>query len=239
MTGWLAKLAGDSWQLEQLGELLDSSHLRVVKEYDGYYLRAAAFDGLTEAAAVHAEAQKLLPHINGAMRLHFGHITPIMTNTVAFVDEQGQRLSTTVLGLVMTAGAGAVGIGRITVIGPDGVPLPPPPSDIQRWTSLAAYDDAAAHTLRLLSYEPDWSTLHKLLEVVEQDVGGEKELERKPWAHKAELKRFTHTANSYIALGDETRHAHHSKWEKPPNPMTFSEAELLIRQTVTAWLNGK
>jgi len=234
----LAKLAGDSWQLEQLSELMGSPDLRIVKEDDGYYLCASTFDGLTEAGTVHAEAQKLAPYINGAARLHFGHITPITTDTVAFVDEQGRRLSTIVLGLAMVAGGGAMGVGRITMIGPDGVPLPPPPSDIQRWTTLAANDDAAAHTLRLLSYEPDWSTLHKLLEVVEQDVGGEKELELKPWAHKVELKRFTRTANNYNALGDEARHAH-SKWEKPPNPMTFSEAELLIRQTVTAWLNGK
>jgi len=234
----LAKLAGDSWQLEQLSELMGSPDLRVVKEDDGYYLCGNAFDGLTEAGTVHAKAQKLLSHINGAARLHFGHIIPITTDTVAFVDEQGRRLSTIMLVSAMAAGGGAVGVGRITMIGPDGVPLSPPPSDVQRWTALAAYDDAAAHTLRLLSYEPDWSILHKLLEVVEQDVGGEKKLERKLWAHKAELKRFTHTANSYEALGDDARHAH-SKREGPSNPMTFSDAELLIRQTVTAWLDSK
>lgn len=238
MAHWLARLTGDGWELDQLSQMVRAPDLHVTKQDDGYYLQAAAFDNLTDAGGVHALAKEMMPLLNGAAKLHFGEITPIDTDAVMSVDEQGQRQVT----VIAFADAGIRfrlrGSATATVIGPDGVPLPSPPSNIERWTTLGLQQVTVAHALRLLAYPLSWSNLHKLLEVVEQDVGGERELKARQWVPKAEIDRFTATANNYSVLGDEARHAHR-KWQPPKNPMTFGAAKALIGTILEHWLREK
>jgi hypothetical protein len=194
MADWFARLTGDSWVLEQLSQLLRASDLSMVKHDDAYYLRAMAFDDLAEAGDVHGLAKELLPLINGALKLHFGDVTPIDMDAVARVDDHGQLHVTMMFSATMRAGARMNATAQ--VLGADGVLLPPPPSNIEHWTILAQRYPAAAHALRLFSYPLNWSNLHRLLEVVEEDVGGERALEAKGWVNKPDIKRFTATANS-------------------------------------------
>jgi hypothetical protein len=77
--------------------------------------------------------------------------------------------------------------------------------------------------------------LYKIIEIIQEDdfpplkKGGE---------FYNEIKDFKHTAESYEAIGNQARHAH-SRFIKPPNPMTLDHAKELVRKTLYLWLDSK
>jgi hypothetical protein len=77
-----------------------------------------------------------------------------------------------------------------------------------------------------------------VLEVIEQDLGGERQLRTKPWPSKAPLTRFTSTADNALAIGDEARHGQR-RHDPPAKLMTLNEADALIRSLIGQWLERK
>jgi len=84
-----------------------------------------------------------------------------------------------------------------------------------------------------------WRPLYRVLDAIEEDMGGEKALEsmlkERKWVDGSELKRFTHTANNYQAIGDLARHGR-GDWQPPDNPMTLGDAEQQISTLLKSWL---
>jgi hypothetical protein len=71
-----------------------------------------------------------------------------------------------------------------------------------------------------------------------KDVGGTSSIEKKGWATKSSIDRFTGTADNPKASGDLARHGI-AKHEPLPNPMTLSEAKSLIETVLHNWLGSK
>ena len=116
----------------------------------------------------------------------------------------------------------------------NGTPVPPPSLKAE-----TAFDnDYVAIALALLAEEPMWSDLYKVLELIEQDCGGEKAFYALGWEPEAELRRFTHTANNLGALGLDARHAR-LDWTVPARPMSLADATELIRRLMERWLASK
>ena len=89
--------------------------------------------------------------------------------------------------------------------------------------------------LRHFSEPPSWDRLYKIVEIVEDDVGA---IDRRGWATKKELSRFSHTANSPKILGRAARHAT-QRVRPPKHPMDLVEAEELVKRVLVRWLQGK
>ena len=58
------------------------------------------------------------------------------------------------------------------------------------------------------------------------------------WVTKAAIDRFTQTANSAAAVGDDARHAH-GRIPAPSKAMQLEEARELIRRLVQSWLGAR
>jgi hypothetical protein len=86
------------------------------------------------------------------------------------------------------------------------------------------------------SREHNWHNLSNVLEIVQSDIAGK--IAKAGWATQAELDRFTHTANSAAAIGDDARHGH-EKFQPPKNPMSLTEAKSLITGILTPWIDSK
>jgi len=66
--------------------------------------------------------------------------------------------------------------------------------------------------------EPNWWNLFKVYEIIKEEVGGDKEIQKTGWVTKEELSLFWQTAQSWEALGDAARHAD-KKYKAPENTM--------------------
>jgi len=81
-----------------------------------------------------------------------------------------------------------------------------------------------------------WINLYKILEVIESDVGGD--IYANNWVSKSAVNRFSQTANSYGAIGNEARHANNIV-PSPINPMKIKEACNLIKALLENWIDSK
>lgn len=117
----------------------------------------------------------------------------------------------------------------------DGVSFPGPLKE-RVYTKLK--NERVTNALRVLGLEvdPSWTCLFKVLELIEQDVGGTQGITRRKWTSRSQLSRFTASANSWNASGLEARHA--QDWQPPSNAMPIAEARQFIRELVSQWLTS-
>jgi len=111
-----------------------------------------------------------------------------------------------------------------------------PADDAEALVKLAERNTKVADALRFLNMG-GWSNLYKAWEIVSDAAGDYRAVVRNGWAAKRDQSRFTGTAQSRRALGDEARHASaKKKYEGPQNPMTLKEAQDFVRSTIRAWI---
>jgi hypothetical protein len=91
--------------------------------------------------------------------------------------------------------------------------------------------------LALLAVPPTWSPLYAALDLVIQDQRTDRSAGvESRGAVRAEVERFTWTANSVWAIGVDARHGR-LDWKRPPDPMSLEEAADLIGRIVEAWID--
>ena len=105
--------------------------------------------------------------------------------------------------------------------------------------ATGAKDDMVAKALTLYgTLNHNWKNLYMVLEIIEDDAGGEAGLIETAWISRGKLKTFKHTANSFRAVGREARHAT-AKPNPPSVPMSLREAQELIKSVLKEWLRSK
>jgi hypothetical protein len=238
MTERLVRLKGHQFDLEELSQHFTSDDLNVRRDEDGhYFLRSSDFGQVSDSSAVEQRGRELVEHINGAAKLLIGSgYWPVKFDAVTEIDESGKRLHRIVLSA--TAEGRARVTAKPTVIRADGTEdTSQSPDEVEALAALADQNEKVADALRFFA-RGDWDNLYKAWEVVCDAAGGEPELMKKGWATKTQRRRFTGTAQSHAALGDEARHApHEKKYKAPKNPMTLDEARTWVRSVIQAWVN--
>lgn len=231
---WVS-LSGDPMDLEQVANLFSQSlNPEICREGDTFFLSEAGLSSLPGDVEKRDRAVEVVELINGAAQLYWtNHRNLSVGGRVVTIGNDGSR-SESIVVVAQPVIARAWLSGTAVVIG-GGVSTPAPAPTPQRWVEAAFQDDDVAAALRILA-DPDaaWGRLYHVFDLVQTDVGSGIH----KWATQAECKRFTHTANSRLALGDEARHGH-TKFQPPSNPMTLGEARQLIRTIVTGWLEAR
>jgi hypothetical protein len=234
---WQVQIVGDVHDLEELSRSTRGGSVRIVKEEGGYVLVADAFGALTDAGQVRAIAEEQVALLNGAARLALEARTAISVGGISRLRPDGVRdhFVTAKATLGLTARATAV------VVKADGTEerAPSRADVVPDWIEAGLREEAVAKVLRLLGRGSlDWVGLYRLLEIVEQDLGGRDQCWRHGWASKKQLARFRHTANSPSAVGDAARHG--KEFTSPPAaPMSLSEAKSLVNLVLHSWLRSK
>ena len=85
----------------------------------------------------------------------------------------------------------------------------------------------------------DWYDLYKVWEIVEHAVGGLKGVVAQDWANKADINRFTASADHPGISGDAARHARRKG--NAPGPglkMPLSQADAMMRRLVGNWIES-
>lgn len=235
---WQLQLTGDSSDLEHLSENLSSGSLRVLKDLQGYVLESQNFASCNSSEQVLEKSREHLAILSGILMAArqapraLGAGAVILKNT----DGSGQIFMSFHEELHARDFVDAV------VIDSQGIKVAPPRHVARSVVllQLALSDPAVAKVLRLLA-SPDrrtWVGLYRLHEVILEEIGGEKQLERLGWGSKTDLRRFKHSANSVAVAGDSARHGTEQS-DAPKNPMTLDEADAYCGYVLQAWLTSK
>jgi len=233
MPNWSVQLFGNRFDLEDLSKWFTTTDLQVVKESDGFYLKSDLFETIEEAEHVRTLAQEMLQRLVGAAKLFRTNFMSVELGEVTRQEDDKQRHRYVSLSASIVVRSKTSSI--LTVNGreetPPKVPLP------AVWAAVAKDDKKVLQALRLWANNPDsWDNLYKILEVIESDVGGA--IYCNGWVSKTEVRRFTQTANSAEALGDEARHTKRHV-PPPPRPMTIKEAIQLMKALLQKWIASK
>lgn len=242
MAEWMVRLKGENSDLRYLSARLSLPGLNVIEEEGSYYLKNVDFNSLTNAADVYQKAGELIPIIKGAVKVLSGGFCAIEVDYVTFIDDEGKRYNH----YFIEPACGQLRISgmdpELTVIKPNGTldsSPNPNPSTLERYIEIARKDGKVNKALRFFSSsEPRWYALYKVLDVIEEDLGGGKKLEETQWASKEKIELFRRTANNFRAIGYEARHGH-EKYQPPERPMSLSEAESLMADLFNKWLQSK
>jgi len=94
-------------------------------------------------------------------------------------------------------------------------------------------DPEAERALRIFGRDDvDYRDLYYVFEIAQRELGAR--MFASGTDAEAEVRRFTHTAQSPTALGDTARHGHERE-QPPANPMPLAEARDLLR-ILSIWL---
>jgi hypothetical protein len=236
MAQWLAELKGDKADLEYLCKL-SSQRWRMIEQGGRYYLESADLDSSMDARDVLENASGTLDVMNGLARLVYRNFEGSKVSGISRVEKNGKPPTQ----FIMPSGIrSAARFGTVTIIEPSGQePSQRPSIPGAKWIEIAEKDRLAARALALYGGRAhNWVNLYMVLEVVEDDVGGEKGLIGKRWAQKGKIKLFKRTADNFLSLGYEARHAT-EKYEAPNKPISLGDAESLIRNILERWLCSK
>jgi hypothetical protein len=218
---------------------LEQGKFSITREVDSFYLKSEGFNSCKDERDVREIATEILNKLNGLAKIHFGKFQPITIDSVTTIDEHGQRKTIYSEEVVSTMRFKAD--VEATLIKPDGTVEKSQPQPIKLFEhgfSIAKKDKNVAEALRIFgNLENNWVNLYKIYEIVLSDVGGK--IYQNGWATKTDIDRFTQTAQSVEAVGDDARHYNPKKCPLPENPISLPEAKALIRTILEKWILSK
>ena len=233
--GWRITLKGEHNDLEALATYLSTAECTIRQESGAYILTSPLLDQLTEASAVLEKAREFVSIAKAVAELSLGFTPNTEISGVARI-EYDRPPTQYIMGVGGIRSAERFGIGGIIAVAD--APLPNTRNAlIASHFTLALTDPKVSKALRIFgSREHDWHNLNNIFEVVQSDVCGQ--ITKAGWATQAEIDRFTQTANSVRASGDDARHGH-EKIPAPKNPTLLAEAEALITRILKNWIDSK
>jgi hypothetical protein len=220
------QIAGDEAALHHLALHTAGRDPEIAQHPQGFWLRSRRFDSLIEPWDVHAEAERMTAAISGFARLELGSPVSLRAGNIERVDGTGAVHSH-----LMAEGFQVnirMGFMTPTVTHADGtVEILPSGRERQVEALFAEPDMEKAMRLRDLA-DPQWGDLYKIYELIRDMAGGKSELVRRGWAPSEKfVERFTRTANSATAAGDQARHGVETA-QPPADPMKLEEGRAFI-----------
>ena len=91
MPNWLVQLTGEKFDLEDLPNCFTAPELKVVEEFDSYYLKSELFDLLQDANEVRVLAEELRDRMVGAAKLARSNFQSVDLGAVIRREEDGKR----------------------------------------------------------------------------------------------------------------------------------------------------
>ncbi|MDW7972794.1 MAG: hypothetical protein RMI01_06285 [Thermodesulfovibrio sp.] len=229
----MISLKGNKFDLEELPELLKSSEVNVIEESGCYYLQSSEFELLSSPEEVLEKVRILIKLINDSMKLIFDNFHNIEEDGVTLIKDDGKRIHYVFVETKFELRAKV----NIKVDSTDNEYLDSKLSAIEQLIFAAKKDNSIEKALQFFS-KNTWIDLYKVYEIIRDDVGGEHQIVANNWATKNDLERFSRTAQSKDAIGDDARHAS-KKYTPPAKPMSFNEAKELKKRILIKWLNYK
>ena len=233
---WRAFVRGGKFDLDLLCAQFSDGRVRVANDGVEHWIEADEFADLTSAEEVRAAADKVLTLMNGTARLiDFSHAPVELVGR--FDDGKGTHV--VLLGDAVTMRVGVSFTASGEVRDADGNLVPPLAPPGVSYLALAQSNAHVEELVQILSGpQPDWVELYKVWEIIETDVGGEKQIVANGWASKDEPSDFGMSANHPGVSGRDARHARMKGTPRKPG-MDIHAGREFIRRLATHWMDDK
>jgi hypothetical protein len=234
MTEWRVHLQGEQVDVQELKEILLGYDRCIIEEGGNFYLTSKAWDKLQEAREVQRQAKDFIQLLENAVCIDSEVAAPLTIGGIVRIDEDGHRQD------ILIADP-----GRLTTRGPArvrfiaaGTCQNPTTTEHQviKVLRVSAKNPLVVDALRFLR-KGDWVSLYKAYEIVNDAIGAKREIVSRRWIPKASINRFTQTAQSREALGDDARHASR-RFTPPKATMSICEAKTIIRTLIQKWIDS-
>lgn len=210
--------------------------MKLITENDQYCLKSNQFTGLSDPDSVRQKAEEIVTLLNGSSKIVLGSRNSFSLGVIMKLNEDGTRQGFVNISEELKMKT-ALNVKKISADG--SIEEVNQADPIQSYMDIALKDKNVAKVFRLLSnYEYDWSNLYKIFEIIEDDISGKSEIAKRQWVTEKVINRFTHTANSVGAIGDEARHGK-ERTQPPKDPMSAQEAKAFIEILIHNWLRLK
>ena len=224
MTEWFVELHANVRDLHFLKNSLNSTSMSIFQEADSTFLRAPNMLSAMSHIEARDIAVELLETINGAAKVLMPSYEGVFLKAIGFRDQHGEMKRH----YFLHAEAGHY------VLHASGQNDP----KLSELINLTMTVPGAAKALLLYgSLAHNWKNLYMVMEVIEDDLGGESAVLNSYPELTQRWKLCKRTANSFSAIGREARHA--KNVESPNAPMPIAEARELVREVLFHWLNTK
>ncbi len=238
MAEWRVQLRGNSSDLQELEQIFIDHDPTIVHDDDNFYLKSARWERFREAEAenIRNEAKKLIELLDRAAYIHFRDAAPIAIDHVVRIGDDGRKKPFVFGEAVLTLRPARLR-ATATVTGPDGQSIQNKREHtiIRVLRQLERYP-LVADALMFLR-KGDWVSLYKAYEIVRDEVHGNENILHHGWLTRKSISRFTQTAQSREALGDDARHASR-KYKSPKEPMSIHEARAIIGDLLQKWIDS-
>jgi hypothetical protein len=211
----------------------------IIQDGNNFYLKSTIWDQIQEARQVHDQAERLI-HNCWTSQLIFtlGIRRHLTIDHIQRVEDDGRKhhFRFTETGVYSVR---EIRIGTRRIVG-DSHNIQTiqntPEHEVVRLFRVSNQNLAVADALRFFR-KGDWVSLYKAYEIVRENVRGDREIIDRGWLTEKTRKRFTQTAQSREALGDQARHASH-KYKPPKQPLLVREAKAMIGSLLQKWIRS-
>ncbi len=227
MSEWRVELIGEEIDLKCAHQAFSRGEPQIIHEEGLYLLRASEFNTKEDAALVRERAKEITNLISNSVFLHYRDARPIRSGQIIMIDDAGKKHY-----FLFAEGANIQLRGVVAGFLLNKSEAASVEHNAMRIFRTASSNKDIASALSYFS-RGDWSNLYKSYELVRDSV------ENKilsTWVTKKSINRFTQTAQSSEAIGDNARHAS-KKFKAPANPMSVHEARALIGLLLEHWID--
>jgi len=227
MTEWRVELIGEEIDLKVFYHAFKLGDPTIIVEQDQYFLKTEVFDNLGDGERIRNGAIELVARMNDSMFLFDSSLKSLSVGRIVKINDDGSRKH-----FVFTEGN--VELRGDLSVTPHSVGSSPGNLEHLGNTifQIAKNNQGVLDAIHFFK-QNTWVSLYKAYEVVKDNPGGKEILLN----YTPELKRFTQTAQSRQALGDDARHAS-NKFKPHNNPMSFDEAKSFIQAILINWASS-
>jgi len=236
---WKFELIGDKQVLSRLSNAYED--ITFVEEEGKYILLHKTNNSTDDARVIENEINKRLRSMNSYITRKYKHpLNKVDYERFYYTNENGfNQYFEKVITVHIKIQANVKSVKEIR----DGIttethnPFP----KLKSWDYLTQTDKYAKWVSDIINDEPTddvphtFITLYKILDVLIEDGFIDSHDKKGTYFHK--IKIFTHTANSYSATKEGSRHAQSKT--PPPIPMLLDEAKLLFDRILDDWIDYK
>lgn len=212
------QLSGSTVELKKAHALFKDDGIKINLIEEKYYLSSTDFEGIEDMNELYPIAQKIIEKINLCLFI----IEPIH----GCLELDGYVYQGEGKPIITTMSATLNGSGTLSEVMTE-------KDIVAKIGKISSEKEALSHVAHFLSLKCTYANLYKVYEVLTANFADECLID----VSKAELKRFTQSANSQMASGDDARHS--NLYDPPKKPMSIQEARIMFAKIIKRILDNE
>lgn len=227
------ELKGELEDIQLLTKFLVTGNWKIIERGNKYYLLTKISDEVLENELIRDKGLTFLEALNGAAKMIYFDFENVTINSFYI---QKEEIEDHVILIDLQIKSRSKKIPEPTLSNFEGNDSALPAQTVIEYYTWKSGNIKQVREVLHFFNEVTWINLYKVFEIIRDDVGGQKNIEKlydKKW-----IKIFTQAAQSRDLLGDDARHAA-KKYKVPEIELSIYDAHKIIRGIFHNWILKK